>query len=278
MPDTPVFHVFSKMFQPPVTASPEALCDLMAAAGFDGVQWTVRPGGHVEPERVEEDLPHLVKVAASRGLACRSICTSIVDGDDPAAERILKTAAACGIGVFRTGYFFYEPARETCAQSVDRIRRAFASLCGLGARTGTRAAYQNHSFWGPPVFGGAVWDVLDLIRDLDPTHVSFEYDPMHAVLETGESWRYGMRRVAPWISSIDLKDFHFAPAKDDPKRVDKVMVGAGEGVVPWREVKVIVEECGIDPFYILHFEWDFDKTDLAKTVKTELDAFKRFLA
>lgn len=278
MSRTSEFHVFSKMFQPPVTASPEALCDLMAAAGFDGVQWTVRPGGHVEPERAEADLPRLVKIASSRGLKCRSICTSIADGGDPLSERILKTAADCGVGVFRTGYFFYEPEHETYARSVDRFRRAFVSLCDLAARTGVRAAYQNHSCWGPPVFGGAVWDVFDLIRDLDPAHVSFEYDPMHAVFETRESWRYGMRRVAPWISSIDLKDFHYAPAKDDPKRIDKAMVGAGEGIVPWREVKTIVDECGIDPFYILHFEHDFDRTDLPKTVKTELDAFKRFLA
>ena len=278
MPATPEFHVFSKMFQPPVTASPEALCDLMAAAGFDGVQWTVRPGGHVEPERVEEDLPRLVRVAETRGLKCRSVCTAIVDGADPVSERIVGTASDCGIGLFRTGYFFYEPGRETYARSVDRIKRAFASLCDLGGRTGTRAAYQNHSFWGPPVFGGAVWDVLDVIRDLDPRHVSFEYDPMHAVLETFESWRYGMRRAAPWISSIDLKDFRYALSGDEPGRLDKAMVGAGEGVVPWREVREIVEECAIDPFYILHFERDFDRADLASTVRTELGAFRRFLS
>lgn len=273
----PKFHVFSKMFQNPVTASPEALCDLMAAAGFDGVQWTVRPGGHAEPDRVGEDLPRLVKVAAARGLECRSICTAIVDGDDPVAETVLKAAADCGIGVFRTGYLFYGPGRETFAQSMDRFRRAFASLAALGERTGTRAAYQNHSFWGPPVFGGLVLDILECLRDLDPKHISIEYDPMHAVYETFESWRYGMRLAAPWISSIDLKDFHYALSKDNPKRTDKAMVGAGEGIVPWREVKAIVEECGIDPFYILHFEYDFDQSDLPKTVRTELSTFQSLL-
>lgn len=275
---TPQFHVFSKMFQPPVVPTPEAFCDLVAAAGFDGVQWTVRSGGHVEPSRVREDLPRLVKVAASRGLDCRSICTGIVDGGDPVAETVMKTAADCGIELFRTGYFFYAPERESFTQSIDRIRRALASLCDLGARTGTCAAYQNHSFWGPPVFGGAVWDVYELIRDLDPKHVSLEYDPMHAIYETNASWRYGMRWMAPWISSIDLKDFHYALSKENPKMTDKAMVGAGEGIVPWPEVKAIVEECGIDPFYILHFEWDFDQSNLPKTLQTELDTFKRLLA
>ena len=46
MNKTTEYLVFSKMFQPPVTRGPEELCDLLAAAGCDGVQWTVRPGGH----------------------------------------------------------------------------------------------------------------------------------------------------------------------------------------------------------------------------------------
>ena len=32
---------------------------------------------------------------------------------------------------------------------------------------------------------------------------------------------------------------------------------------------------GVDPLYIVHFEYDFDKTDLKKTVNTELLAFRR---
>lgn len=271
------FHAFSKSFQPPVTASPEALCDLMAEAGFDGVQWTVRPGGLAEPESVAEALPRLVRIAASRGLKCRSICTGIVDGGDPVAETVVKTAADCGIEVFRTGYLFYEPERETFAQSMDRFRRAFASLAALGERAGARAAYQNHSFWGPPVFGGLVLDILECLHDLDPRHISIEYDPMHAMLETYESWRYGMRLAAPWISAIDLKDFHYALSLENPKKLDKAMVGAGNGIVPWGEVGAIANECGFAPFFIVHFEWDFDRSDLPKTVRTELDAFKRLL-
>ena len=81
------------MFQPPVTRGPEELCDLLAAAGCDGVQWTVRPGGHVEPERAREDLPRFVAAAASRGLRCRSICTAIGDGSSPADEELLRVAA-----------------------------------------------------------------------------------------------------------------------------------------------------------------------------------------
>ena len=60
-------------------------------------------------------------------------------------------------------------------------------------------------------------------------------------------------------------------------KVGKDMVAAGEGVVPWGEVKSRVAANCIDPLYIVHFEYDFDKTDLSKTVQTELSIFQRLL-
>lgn len=100
------------MFQPPALPGPEALCDLLAAAGCDGVQWTVRPGGHVEPSRAKEVLPRLARIAASRGLECRTICTAIADPAAPEAEELLRVAADCG-------YFAGLPT--VCAKSGTRV-------------------------------------------------------------------------------------------------------------------------------------------------------------
>lgn len=268
------FHVFSKMFQSPVTKSPEELCDLMKGAGYDGIQWTVRPKGHVEPADVKTELPRLCKIAESRGLKNLTICTAIVDGDDPVAETIAKTAGDCGIRLFRPGYYFYDAKKETFRQSLDRIRRGFASLAALGERSGVKATYQNHSSWGPSVFGGVLWDDYECLKDLDPKYVGMEYDPMHAFFETNLSWSHGFDLVAPWIAAIDLKDFHFQPDPKNAKKTKKKMVAAGEGVVPWDEVRKLQEANGVKVPYILHFEYDFDKTDLKRTVKGELDVFK----
>ena len=273
----PRFHVFSKMFQPPVTESPEALCELMAAAGADGIQWTVRKGGHATPENAATELPRLVKIAESFGLKCESICTGIADGDDSDALKIATVAADCGIRQFRAGYYFYDEKVETFAQSMDRFKRSFASLARLGEKTGVKAAYQNHSTWGPAIFGGVVWDIYECLRDLDPRWIGIEYDPMHAYFETYESWRRGFDLVSPWISSIDIKDFRYKMDVKKPGMMAKDMVAAGEGVVPWGEVKRRVAANGVDPLYIVHFEYDFDKTDLKKTVATEIAAFRKSL-
>lgn len=272
------FHVFSKMFQSPVTKSPEELCDLMAGAGFDGVQWTVRKGGHATPENVKTELPRLVKISKARGLDVETICTAITDGNDSVSETICRVAADCGVRQFRTGYYFYDEKNESFPQSMERFKRAFSSLADLGGRCGIKAAYQNHSTWGPAIFGGAVWDIYECVRDLDPRYIGIEFDPMHAYFENYESWRHGFARVAPWVSSIDLKDFHYALSRKDPRRMEKKMVAAGEGIAPWTETKEIVERMMIDPLYILHFEYDFDKTHLKETVSRELNVFRKAMA
>ena len=278
------FHVFSKMFQSPVVETPEKLCELMKGAGYDGIQWTVRKGGHVEPAEAAANLPRLVKVAESFGLKCRSICTDITadaagkPGLTPGAETVLKVAADCGVEMFRPAYYFYDAKTETFSQSLDRIRGGFAALARLAAKTGVKATYQNHSSWGPSVFGGLVWDVYECIRDLDPADIGLEYDPMHAFFETNLSWSHGLELIAPWIASVDLKDFHYQSDPKNPKKMKKQMVAAGDGIVPWAEAKKLLDANGVRPLYVLHFEYDFDKTDLKKTVAAELAGFKRVFA
>lgn len=272
------FHVFSKMFQPPVTKGIDELCELMAKAGFDGIQWTVRAKGHVEPGRVAEDLPKVAEAARRQGLKATTICTAITDGDAPESERILKTAADCGFSLYRPGYYFYDVKNETFKQSMDRIKRGFASLARIGEKTGMKATYQNHSSWGPSIFGGLLWDIHECVRDLDPRLVGIEYDPMHAFFETSHSWTHGFELTAPWIGAVDLKDFHYRLSEKNPKDRAKFMCAAGDGVVPWKDVRRLLDACKVDVPYVVHFEYDFNKADLLKTVKGELDWFKGVFA
>jgi len=281
-PGKPRYHVFSKMFQSPVTKSPEELCDLFAGAGYQGIQWTVRPGGHAKAENVTTELPRLVKIAESRGLKVESICTAIV-AKDAAAETIVKTAGDCGIRLFRPGYYFYNQKKgEPLSSSMNRIRRGFDDLYALAEMSGTRFSYQNHSTWGSPknhgeVFGAPIWDLHSILKELDPKYAGIEFDPMHALFENFHSWTQAMELVAPYIASIDLKDFRYTMDKKNPGWTYKEMVGAGEGVVPWDQVAALGRRFGVDAPYIVHFEYNFDKTDLKRTVLRELEGFKRFI-
>src|ERR1700730_10998911 len=58
----------------------EALAAGAGEIGFDGIDLAVRKGGHVEPERVRQNLPGLVAAIRSHCLEVPMLITDIVDG------------------------------------------------------------------------------------------------------------------------------------------------------------------------------------------------------
>src|SRR5262245_21873614 len=63
----------------------EPLADFASRLGFDGVDITVRKGGHVEPDRVRQDLLKLVAILRRKGLEVPMITTDISDAETPFA-------------------------------------------------------------------------------------------------------------------------------------------------------------------------------------------------
>ncbi len=77
------------------------MAETAAHLGFDGIDLTVREGGHVEPTRVQEDLPKVAKIVRRAGLSIPMITTGIEDIDSPNAETIIRTASDVGIYRYR---------------------------------------------------------------------------------------------------------------------------------------------------------------------------------
>src|SRR5438045_8813160 len=86
--------IFSKHLQ---FLTGEALAKAVAGLGFDGVDITVRKGGHVEPARVAQDLPPLAAIFKDHGLEVPMITTDIANADTPFAADILKPMAGLRI-------------------------------------------------------------------------------------------------------------------------------------------------------------------------------------
>src|SRR4051812_18843439 len=85
--------IFSKELQ---FLKDEALAECAAEIGFDGIDLTVRKGGHVEPDRVRQDLPRLAAIIRRQGLEIPMITTGIVDSASPFAADILATMQDLG--------------------------------------------------------------------------------------------------------------------------------------------------------------------------------------
>jgi len=246
-PSTPTcIHALSKPLQ---WLSYAALAELMAETGYGGIDYTVRPGGHVVPERVADDLPRAVELARKAGLKVEMITTAIVDPADPNTETILKTAASAGVKYYRMGYLAYD-GRLGIEASLQKHRAAMKGLAELNRTYTIHGAYQNHA--GGRV-GGPVWDVYELLRDLDPRWIGCQYDVRHAVIEGFNSWPVGFRLLHPWIKCTDFKDFTWVQSAGGKWSAESVP--AGEGAVDFDTYFKLVSELRVAGPISVHFEY-----------------------
>ena len=87
--------MFSKMLKNIGGLSVEEAGDYIANLGFDGVDLTVRPGGHILPREARSKLPEAIEILNSKGLSVPMITTNITSANEKYAEEIMK---ACKLG------------------------------------------------------------------------------------------------------------------------------------------------------------------------------------
>jgi L-ribulose-5-phosphate 3-epimerase len=243
--------VFSKNLQ---WLDYEGMAREAAALGFDGVDLTVRPGGHVLPENVERDLPAAVNAVEKKGLKVFSIVTAIDNAEDSLSVRVLETAKKLGIRHYRLGWFHYDeklPIRE----NLKKISARFTALEALNKRIGIHGAYQNHE---GHYFGAPVWDLAKVFEELKPSFTGSQYDVYHAVVEGAHSWVYGFELLAPYIKTINIKDFRWE--KKDGKW-DSQSVPLGEGVVDLKQYMNVIRNAGIRCPISIHYEYPLGGAD-----------------
>ena len=255
VPERRKVHLFSKHLQ---WLDYERMAETAAEIGFDGVDLTVRPGGHVLPENVARDLPLAVGAIRGAGLKADRITTAITDPGDPLTATILETASELGIGIYRMGWLKYDRA-QPIPQQLDAYRARFEQFAQMNERFVIHGAYQNHVGIG---VGSPVWDAWLLVRDLDPRWLGIRYDVRHAMAEGIRSWELGLQLVAPHIRSLDVKDFEWMK-KGGEWTVESVPLGAGAVRFPYYFERL--DELGIAADMTLHLEYPLGGADKGKT-------------
>ena len=241
--------------------------DVLARLGFDGADMPVRPGGQIEPSEVRTTLPQAVKTLQKQGVEVPMIVTAITDPSDPLSIDTLKTAADSGIKYYRAGWLKYDLSKPL-QQNLDEHRSTIENLAELNEKIGIHGDYQNHS--GASV-GSPVWDIYELLKNVNPEFMGVQYDICHAVIEGAYSWKLGMHRIAPWIRSIDIKDF--AWKKNEKGKWYHQYVPLGEGMVNFDEFMKEYANLKVEAPVSIHYEYDIGGTKLGKE-KTTKDMVK----
>jgi sugar phosphate isomerase/epimerase len=244
--------MFSKHLGPlPVAEAGKRIKEL----GLDGVDLTVRPGGHVLPEHVGTALPAAVRELKDLGLGVPMLTTGIAGAEDPHAEAIMATAARLGIRNLKLGYWPYRPFGQILPQ-IDAARKAMDGLEALARKHDVRACIHNHSGNYLSAEAGNVYLIL---KDRDPHHVGAYLDPGHMTLEGGAGgWMQGIDLLQHWISMVAVKTFGHFPEKNpetgEVRWRDK-LVPLKEGIVRWREVFDCLKKVGWDGVVTFHSEY-----------------------
>ena len=244
------------------------IADIAADLGVQGIEAPIRPGGHIEPEKVEEELPKFVDELKKRGLKMM-VLTSGINGvnAEQHTEKVLKTAKAVGVPQYRMNWYKYDLEKPIWPQ-LESFKPQLKDLVAFSKEIGIRPLYQNHS--GKTNAGAPIWDMYSLIREYDPADCGFAFDIMHATVEGSESWPLEVGLVHQHIGCAYFKDFTFAGEKH-------ATCPLGEGAVKKDYVKML-KKLGWSGACSLHIEYLKGKVKDPNYVEEAVKATKRDLA
>ena len=224
------------------------LAQAAKAAGFGGIDLTVRKGGHVMPERVKEDLPKAVGAIRGEGLEVPMITTELRAADDPATVPILSTAGKLSISFLKPGYYHYQfvDVRKELEEAGDKFR----GLVAVAKEHGVQVGYHNHAGY----IGAPVWDMAKVMDTLDPKWAGYYFDLQHATGEGGVAgWKIDALLAMPRIKMLAVKDMYW-------KRTDRGWSDTdcplGQGMCHYKEFLKMVAAGGFHGPISLHLEYE----------------------
>ena len=238
-------HLFSKHLQ---FLNYNDMSEVAAEMGFNGLDLTVRPKGHVLPSKVDEDLPKAVMAMKKYGLTSRMMTTNVVDVENKEQRTVLETASKLGITYYRTGWLTY-PEDRAISESQDMYGQQFSNLEEFNKELGLIGCYQNHA--GNHV-GAPIWDLPPILEATKNMHMGCQYDIRHAVVEGGSSWELGLRLIQPFIKSIVIKDFKWGVVNGKWKPVNTPL---GEGMVDFDRYFSLLKKFKVKVPVSLHLEY-----------------------
>ena len=274
--DGPKIYIFSKHLQ---FLNYNDLADAAKEMGFDGIDLSVRKGGHVEPDRVEDDLPKAAESMKKAGFSPSLMTTAVNEADNETDKKLLITASRLGFSHYRMNWYNY-PENKPMPEALQELSKKVNGLGQLNSELGLIGYYQNHAGLN---IGSVIWEIYELIKDADKEHMGVQYDIRHAMYEGAESWKNGFKLVQPRIRNISVKDFRWQQ-KNGKWVVEDVPIG--DGMIDFISYFKMLKEFHINVPMSMHVEYPLggaqagnktitiNKKDVFKAMKKDLDKIR----
>jgi sugar phosphate isomerase/epimerase len=249
------------------------VCQVFQQMAVDGLDVTVRPGGHIEPQDTKTELPKAARIASDHGLEIMMLTTSITDADRN-AEDILATCQQLGIDRIKLGYY---PAGEfgRLTKRLDEVRHQLDDVVKLAAKYEVRPCVHVHSGATVPSNGFMLYE---LIRNMPSDKIGAYLDSYHMTM-TGAAggWRQAIDLLSPWISLVALKNFQWERLGRDRDGQQKWRTNycrLEDGIAPIQDFVNTIQQAKYNGFYTLHTEYRLPVKECIK-LTTEDFAFLR---
>ncbi|MCH2127751.1 MAG: sugar phosphate isomerase/epimerase [Pirellulaceae bacterium] len=252
------------------------VCRIFKQIGVDGLDLTVRPGGHIEPQDAEHRLPEASKTARDHGLRIMMLTTGITAADQH-AESILATCQKLDIRRIKMGYYAVGEFGQL-AKRLDDVRRQLDAVAKLGAKYEVRPCVHVHSGATIPSNGFMLYNLL---RDLPPDRIGAYLDSYHMTITGGAGgWRQAIDLLQPWISLVALKNFQWHKSDRDKtgqQRWNSRYCRLQDGIAPIPEFVHTIHQAGYRGFYTLHTEYKLPVKQCIQLTTDDFAFLKRIL-
>ncbi|MDA7880777.1 hypothetical protein N9A94_00550 [Akkermansiaceae bacterium] len=235
--------VFEKPIQ---TLDYDRMGEILAKMGIQGIEATIRKGGHIDPGKVEEGVPKMVADLAKNGQKALIAATNIREAN-AGNEKFLRILKANGITRYRSDYYRYDLKKEMLPQVKENAAK-LKDLAAMNKEIGVQSLYQIHS--GYQYAGAMSWDAALMFDGIDPDHAAIAYDLRHFRTDSGLSWRTALATVKKHIRSIYVKDAVWGGERSNKLK----NVPLDTGFVDKETFKAVRKGLGPMPLS-LHMEW-----------------------
>jgi len=218
----------------------------LAKMGLQGIEATIRKGGHIDPKEAENEVPKMVASLAKNGQKALIAATNVLDVT-AGSEKFLRVLKANGITRYRMDYYRYDLKKSPLAQLRENTAR-LKDLAAMNKELGVQSLYQIHS--GYQYAGSLSWDAAIMFEKIDPDHAAVAFDLRHVRGETGKSFEMALANLRPHIRSIYVKDGIWGGERTNQQK----NVPLDTGFVDKATFDKVRKGLGVMPLS-LHMEW-----------------------
>lgn len=230
------------------------VCKIFRRIGVDGLDLTVRPGGHIDPQNVAEELPKAARAARDHGLRIMMLTTGITSPNRQ-AEDVVATCQKLGIQRIKLGYYRVGEF-GTLTKRLDDVRRQLDAVVKLTTKYDVRPCVHVHS---GPTIPSSGFMLYELLRDMPPDRIGAYLDSYHMTITGGAGgWRQAIDLLTPWTSLVALKNFQWH--RDERNDVGQQKWHTDycrleDGIAPIPDFVRTIHQAGYRGFYTLHTEY-----------------------